>query len=250
MTALILAAGMGRRLLPLTERVPKPLITVVEASLLEHTIAFAKALGCHEVVIVTGYKHQVIHKFIESNGETLQMQVHCVYNPHFRFGSVTSLAAGLSAIGQSDDQLIILNADHMYGENVAYVIRQEMKSAASYLVCDFDRKLKKGDALISSDDHKHAVLEISKDATEFNGGYTGIAIINQIDLRALTTAVQAAASEDSHETPLSYEIALNTVTPDIIDFKIIDISGLGWVNVNTEAELSMAKGMLDFRPII
>jgi len=49
--AMILAAGRGRRLAPLTDRVPKPLVPVGGRPILEHILAFLRAGGIEEVVI-------------------------------------------------------------------------------------------------------------------------------------------------------------------------------------------------------
>ena len=43
-TAIILCAGFGKRLMPLTEKTPKPLLKINEISLLENTINLIKVL--------------------------------------------------------------------------------------------------------------------------------------------------------------------------------------------------------------
>ena len=54
-SAMILAAGFGKRLLPLTKNIPKPLISINSASLLDNAINFVKSLGCNEIIINTHY---------------------------------------------------------------------------------------------------------------------------------------------------------------------------------------------------
>jgi len=53
--ALVLAAGLGTRLRPLTERTPKPLLPVLGHSILEHTLGRLVAVGCEETAINLHY---------------------------------------------------------------------------------------------------------------------------------------------------------------------------------------------------
>ena len=55
MNAIILAAGLGSRLKPLTKEVPKPLVKVNGLSLIERQIYLLKEAGICEIIIVIGY---------------------------------------------------------------------------------------------------------------------------------------------------------------------------------------------------
>jgi len=62
MQCVILAAGKGKRLLPLTEDKPKPLVEVAGKPLLDHIVeAFPSAIK--ELIIVTGYKGEMIREY-------------------------------------------------------------------------------------------------------------------------------------------------------------------------------------------
>ena len=52
-TALILCAGYGKRLNPLTLQIPKPLLKFRKSSMLEHTIKFIENLGIKKIKINT-----------------------------------------------------------------------------------------------------------------------------------------------------------------------------------------------------
>ena len=60
MKALILAAGRGKRLKPITDRIPKTLIKIEDKPILGHILENVKKCGIDDVVIVTGYKHKLI----------------------------------------------------------------------------------------------------------------------------------------------------------------------------------------------
>ncbi|HFI0113605.1 TPA: sugar phosphate nucleotidyltransferase [Streptococcus suis] len=65
MRAIILAAGMGTRLRPLTLTTPKSLIKVGEQTLIERQILFLNEIGISEIIIVTGYLSEKFD-FLES----------------------------------------------------------------------------------------------------------------------------------------------------------------------------------------
>lgn len=58
MRAILMAAGMGTRLRPLTNNTPKSLIEVNGMSLLERQILNLKEIGVDEIIVLTGYLHK------------------------------------------------------------------------------------------------------------------------------------------------------------------------------------------------
>ena len=59
-TALILCAGYGKRLSPLTLEKPKPLLKINKITLLENSINLIQFLGIKKVIINTFYLHEQI----------------------------------------------------------------------------------------------------------------------------------------------------------------------------------------------
>ncbi|EGP66078.1 hypothetical protein HMPREF9182_1116 [Streptococcus sp. oral taxon 056 str. F0418] len=55
MRAIILAAGMGTRLQPITLNTPKSLIKIEEETLIERQIRFLRERGVEEIIVITGY---------------------------------------------------------------------------------------------------------------------------------------------------------------------------------------------------
>ena len=64
--ALILSAGLGTRLLPLTKKIPKPLVKINGVTLLENSIKFLSSLGVKHIVINSHHLYGEIIKFIKS----------------------------------------------------------------------------------------------------------------------------------------------------------------------------------------
>ena len=65
MKAIILAGGRGKRLRPITDKIPKPLIPINNKPLIERTIKYLKKYGITEIIISSGYKYNLIEKFLK-----------------------------------------------------------------------------------------------------------------------------------------------------------------------------------------
>ena len=64
MKAIILAGGRGKRLKPVTDYVPKPLVPIKNIPIIEWQIRYLKKFGIKEVIICTGYKADMIESFL------------------------------------------------------------------------------------------------------------------------------------------------------------------------------------------
>ena len=64
MKAIILAGGRGKRLRPITDYVPKPLVPLNNIPIIEWQIKYLKKFGVDEVIICTGYKTEMIQHFL------------------------------------------------------------------------------------------------------------------------------------------------------------------------------------------
>ena len=81
MRAILMAAGMGTRLRPFTEKTPKSLIEVNGMPLLERQIINLKEIGVEEIVVVTGYLHEKFDDIVKKyNLIKLYNEKYDVYN--------------------------------------------------------------------------------------------------------------------------------------------------------------------------
>ena len=74
-TAIILCAGFGKRLMPLTQNIPKPLIEINGITLLENTINLVKKLGIKSVKLNCFYLKNKIKEFINSKNFDLDIEI-------------------------------------------------------------------------------------------------------------------------------------------------------------------------------
>jgi MurNAc alpha-1-phosphate uridylyltransferase len=73
--AMILAAGFGKRMLPLTLRTPKPLIKIGPKNLLERSIELLVKIGINEIVINTHHLSEEIDNFLKNKNYQISISV-------------------------------------------------------------------------------------------------------------------------------------------------------------------------------
>jgi len=84
MIGVILAAGMAKRLRPLTDTKPKCLLKVGERTLLERTVRAMQQAGITEFVVVTGYRADQIVDFLETlNAKLPTPNFHYLHNADY-----------------------------------------------------------------------------------------------------------------------------------------------------------------------
>ena len=74
-TALILCAGFGKRLAPITNDIPKPLLKVKNINLLDNTLKFVQSIGINKIKINTFYLSEQIKNFIEKQNYPLNIDI-------------------------------------------------------------------------------------------------------------------------------------------------------------------------------
>ena len=126
-SAMILAAGYGKRMLSLTNEIPKPLVEVNNISLLKNSIDFLYRIGCKKIVINTHYKHNLISNFIQENYTNHNIKISHEKN-------ILDTAGGVkNAIKLFDDKnIVVTNSDIFW--------RKENKIDVINLINNFNSK--------------------------------------------------------------------------------------------------------------
>ena len=108
MKALILAGGMGKRLRPLTDDKPKPMIPISNKPILEWQITWLKSHNIRDIVLCTGYMGDIITKYF-GNGE--QFDVNIEYsNEEEPLGTGGALMQSRSLL-ESHSKFLVMNGD-------------------------------------------------------------------------------------------------------------------------------------------
>jgi choline kinase len=106
MRAIILAAGVGRRLGGSVTDHPKSLLQLEGRTVLARMLDALEAVGVRDVVVVVGHLREQIEAAVSD-----RPNVRTVYNPDYRKGAILSLWSARDAF---DDDLLIMDADVLF----------------------------------------------------------------------------------------------------------------------------------------
>jgi histidinol-phosphate/aromatic aminotransferase/cobyric acid decarboxylase-like protein/choline kinase len=105
--AIILSAGLGSRLRPLTDRLPKPLVQVNGVPILENALRHLSGVGVREAVLVTGHgAEQIVEKF---GPQFLDLRLSYVHNP--RYATTNNIVSLGLAVDHLREDVLLLEGD-------------------------------------------------------------------------------------------------------------------------------------------
>ena len=174
--AMILAAGFGKRIQPLTLKHPKPLLKIGDETLLSNTLNFLKLFGIKEVVINVHYLSGQIINYI--NKKKFNLKINIVEEKN----KILDTGGGvLNAIKYfSNEPFIIINPDTLW--DLQYV--KELESMQSLFFKDKKKcllllvnKEKSFDQKLEGDFNLENNLVSRKDKNNLKYIYTGLQII-------------------------------------------------------------------------
>tara|TARA_B100001057_G_scaffold497655_1_gene602380 strand:+ start:1540 stop:2226 length:687 start_codon:yes stop_codon:yes gene_type:complete len=117
-TALILCAGFGKRLNPITLNTPKPLLKIRNLTLLEHCINLIKLIGVKKILINSFYLKEQIDEFIKNHNFKIEIEI-------IEDGiNILDTGGGiLNLLSKSDEEhFLIFNPDTIWNKNYAIEI--------------------------------------------------------------------------------------------------------------------------------
>ena len=157
MQAVVLAAGEGTRMRPLTEDRPKPLVSVGDRPLLSHGLERLVKLGVPELVLVVGYRKEAV---IDHYGDEFQGVPVTYVHQREQLGLAHAVATAQPVV---DDDFLVFNGDNlMEGTLEAVIERQRREDVDATLLVDEvsrDEAAETGVFVTDADDRLTAVVE-------------------------------------------------------------------------------------------
>ena len=110
-TGLILCAGFGKRLAPLTDKTPKPLLKIKNNVLLDKSINFLEKCGINKIKINTHYLAQEIENFIRAQNYKIKIEISYENEILDTGGGIKNLIKN-----EVDENFLVLNPDTIWND--------------------------------------------------------------------------------------------------------------------------------------
>jgi choline kinase len=236
--AVVLVAGVGERLRPVTSDRPKALVAIGEETLLARSLRLLVAHGVQQVVLATGYRDDAVRAATRSPA----VPVHYCLNPAYdRTQNSMSLLACEQAVGGRS--FYKLDGDLLFCPEVLH--RLDRSDAG--IVAAVDRR-----AMLAAEEMK---VQIGADARTIqafgkqlspaacHGESIGIERVNGFAVSRLFRGL--ASARDRGDTQLYYEdIYARLIQREGVVAEAVDVSDLPWAEVDTADDLMAARQLV------
>jgi len=234
--AVVLSAGKGSRLLPLTADTPKCLLDCSGRSLLEWQLDALFAGGIEQVAVVTGFRADKVDAVAQSQRDQGR-EVTTLFNPFYHVAD--NLGSVWMARGQLDRDCLILNGDTLIAPGIVTLLRESARDDAITLSVnekgDYDaddmKVLREGDRL----------LRVGKRIDDYDAESIGFMAFRGKGREVFVAEVEAAMHRPEGTTSW-YLKAIDWIAPSGLVFTVT-IGDREWAEVDFPADLDNAQAL-------
>ena len=237
MTGVILAAGMAKRLRPLTESKPKCLLAVGQRTLLERTVDAMLQTGVGDFVVVTGYLGEMIRDFLTSHYPDLTFRF--IHNADYEHNN-NIYSLWLSGQAVRGKEFLLMDSDILCDPAAVVLIAQQEEPALALNRHELGEEEMK--VVVDSDMH---ITEISKTCSpeEAIGESVGIEKITADYSSALFDELDQMIVQEKL-IDIFYEKAFERLIPRGHTFRVIDTTSYFSYELDTPEDFQRAQELM------
>ena len=149
MKAIILAGGRGKRLRPITDYVPKPLIPIKNIPIIEWQIKYLKKFGISEIIVCSGYKTKMIENYLNNKKLGIKITFSVEDKPLGTGGAIKKAGKKIK-----DKSFLVINGDTITNIDLKKLIKKNNAIAAIQLRTKFGILQTDKDKIMKFDEKK------------------------------------------------------------------------------------------------
>lgn len=234
MKAVILSAGQGKRLLPLTADSPKCILPIMGQTLIEWQIDELAKCGIEQVIVVLGYRAEKVEGILRSRYGRHRVQT--VYNAAYAVSD--NLVSCWTAHEAMNEDFILLNGDTLFE---AAVLKRllETRDRPVTVVVSQKSEYDADDMKVELDGCR--LVKIGKDLIpdQVDGESIGMILFRDQGPTMFSDAIQKALRDPSSQT--KWYLSVIDEMARRIPVWTCSIHGLQWCEVDYQADLKLAE---------
>jgi choline kinase len=232
--AIVLSAGQGRRLMPLTASTPKCCLQIEGRTLLEWQIDALAAAGIDEVVVVTGFGHRVVEAV---TGRMQNIKVRSLYNPFYALSD--NLGTCWVAREEMRQAFVLLNGDTLFEPAVLTRLLANGGTAPITLASDCKSAYDDDDMKIIAAGARLQRVGKQLDLRQVNGESIGMLLFTTEGARLFVQKVEQLMS--GPEGLARWYLSAIDELACLGQVGICSIHGLSWCEVDVPQDLADAE---------
>ncbi len=234
MKAIVLSAGQGRRLLPLTEVTPKCCLRPGELSILEWQIRELSAAGIDEIVVVTGFGYQKVEEIVD---RVKGLRVRTLHNPFY--AQSDNLGTCWIARGEMNAPFVLLNGDTLFENSVLHHLLQDAGSYPITLATDQKVSYDYDDMKIWAEGIRLCRVGKRLDQNRVNGESIGMMYFNGAGAKIFVNKIEELIRQGDG-LKRWYLSAIDELAQSGV-VGVSSIHGLSWCEVDDPVDLAYAE---------
>jgi choline kinase len=237
MKAIILSAGQGRRLLPLTQDTPKCALPVLGRSVLEWQLNEIARVAVDEVVVVSGFGANAVD---EIAAQPHGVPVRTLYNPFY--GRCDNLGTCWVARSEMTGPFVIINGDTLFEAAILDRLLATTSPAPVTLVTDHKGRYDDDDMKVVTEDGRLRRVGKQLDSEQVNGESIGMMMFHGMGPDLFSRRVEHLMR---HGEGLKqwYLSAIDDLAQQN-HVRVCPIDGLSWCEIDDRADLEHAATVL------
>lgn len=234
---IILAAGQGKRLLPLTKVLPKTMLKVGNTPIIDHILNSINLNLINEILIVVGHNKEVVMNHLKNDFKG--MPIKYVDNPkHAETNSLYSLWLARKFF---KEKIVIINADTLFHKKILENLINSKYSAA--LAIDDTISVPLPDEAMKVTIENKKIVDVSKTilAEKTNGDAIGIYKFSEESLKVLIDELDHLVSKSVTKQLFTYAVTNILNKTDIYS---VSTEGRAWIEIDDQNDLNMAQNLI------
>ena len=237
MIGVILAAGMAKRLRPLTDACPKCLLKIGERTLLQRTVDAMIAAGIQEFVVVTGYRAEMIRDFLTKQYPSLN--IHFIHNGDYEHNN-NIFSLWMTRPYTDGKEFLLSDSDILFDPQLIRAVLAEEGNALA-----LNRHECGEEEIKVIVDSENRIMELSKTCSIEQ------AIGESVGFEKMTASYSTALFKELEQMieregliDVFYERAFERLIPQGHTFRIVDTTRFFSIELDTPEDFENAKQLI------